>query len=383
MKVLYLLDSLGVGGAERSLLEIARRLRGVEAVFFHLFPEDALAEEYRAAGIRVESLGVRSKRGLPGALWRLAKRLRAERPDLLQITGFYAGFVGRFAGRWAGVPIVDTFTNESYTPAHFAATPERSRWKLRLARRLDRRTLGWVRAVISVSEGVRDANCRALGISPERVRVIHRGRDPELFRAPPPEVLDKLRRSLALPERGPVLVNVSRLIPRKGQEDLIRALPLLGERLGSPVRLLLVGEGHHRPALEARAHELGVESQVRFLGRRRDVPALLHLADVFVFPSRFEGHPGSLVEAMLAARPVVASDIPVHRETLVDGETGWLVTPGEIEALAARIAELLEDAPFAARIGQAAREDATRRFAIDRIAEDTRAVYGEILGSSS
>ncbi len=379
MKVLFLLDNLGVGGAEKSLLEMVRRFREVEPTVCHLFAEDTLAPDLRAAGARVEWLGLRSKRGVPGAVGRLARKLGRERVELLQLTGFFAGFVGRFAGRRAGVPIVDAFTNESYTPAHFEATPSRSRWKLALARKVDRRTFAWVERVVAVSEAVRDVNCRALGVPADRVEVIYRGRDPRDFEAPDPEALESLRRSLDLPAGASAILDVSRLIPRKGVDDLIRATARVRGALGRPVVLLLAGEGHHREALEGLARELGLADAVRFLGRRDDVPALLHLADVFAFPSRFEGHPGALVEAMLAGRPLVASDIPVHRETLEDGRTALLCTPGDADALAAKILDLLRDPARARRLGESARMEAQDRFAIDRIAACYEDLYREIL----
>lgn len=379
MKVLFLLDNLGVGGAERSLLAMVRRFREVEPTVCHLFAEDALAADFRAAGARVEWLGLRSKRGAPLAVGRLARTLARERMDLLQLTGFFAGFVGRFAGRRAGVPIVDTFTNESYTPAHFEATPPRSRWKLRLARRLDRRTFPWVERVVAVSEAVREANCRALGVPADRVEVVYRGRDPKDFAAPDPDALASLRRSLDLLVSAAVILNVSRLIPRKGVEDLVRATARVRAILGRPIVCLLAGEGHHREALEGLTRELDLDDAVRFLGRRGDVPSLLHLADVFAFPSRFEGHPGALVEAMLSGRPIVASDIPVHRETLEDRHSGLLFTTGDVNELADKLVELLRDPTRARKVGERARERSRERFAIDRIAARYEALYREIL----
>ena len=128
---------------------------------------------------------------------------------------------------------------------------------------------------------------------------------------------------------------------------------------------------------------LNLNSSVTLLGVRHDIPALLHLADVFVFPSYYEGHPGSLVEAMLAGCPIVVSGIAVHQEMLVHGETGLLTPVGDPAAIADSVINLLQDTSRAKRMGQAAQHVATQRFDIDRVARQHEEVYRRVLASAA
>ncbi len=377
-KVFYLLDALHAGGLERSMLEIVHHLRRTEPVVCYIYPGHSLRPAFEQAGIRLISLNVPGKYAF-GATWRrLHQALSREKPDIIHLAGLYALLVGRAAGRRAGIPVVDGFTNEPYTAAHYATIPARSRWKLGLIQTLDRLSLPWVTHFISVSEAVRDRYAQVLGAPPAKVSVVYRGRDPQPFLQAEAGAGRRLRQALAIEPGTPVLLNVARLIPRKGQEELLRALPLI-QRTCGPVRLLVAGAGHHRPQLEALIESLGLGQSVTLLGHRDDIPALLHLADLFLFPSHYEGHPGALVEAMFAARPIVASDIPVHRETITPPETGLLTPLDEPEAIAQAVIRLLNNPAEAGRMGEQARAVAMERFHIDRIAARYEEIYDSVL----
>jgi glycosyltransferase involved in cell wall biosynthesis len=175
---------------------------------------------------------------------------------------------------------------------------------------------------------------------------------------------------------GPVLLNVGRLAPQKGQRYLLRAMGDVVHE--SPnAQLLLVGEGHLHEELRALADPLG--EHVRFLGLRDDVAALLRRSDAFVFPSLWEGVGTALREAMLLGRPIVASDIPAHREFVTHGVDGLLVPPADAEALATAILRLLRDPEEAAAIGRRAAESAAR-FDIRRTTRELQAIYDEVIG---
>src|SRR5690606_24120798 len=120
------------------------------------------------------------------------------------------------------------------------------------------------------------------------------------------------------------LINVARLIPRKGQMELVRAMPEVLRRY--PVaQLLFAGEGHSRATLAEAISAARLDAHVHLLGTVAAIPELLALSDIFVFASHFEGLPGALIEAMLAGKPIVAVDTPVHRELVAHGQTGWLI----------------------------------------------------------
>jgi glycosyltransferase involved in cell wall biosynthesis len=142
---------------------------------------------------------------------------------------------------------------------------------------------------------------------------------------------------------------------------------------------LLAGEGAERPRLEARARSLGVADRVHFLGHRDDVPELLAACDLFVLPSLYEGLPLSVLEAMAASRPVVATDVGGTGEAVVQGETGLLVRPGAPAELGEAIRALLGDRARAARMGLAGQARAARDFSTRRMLAEVSEVYDELL----
>lgn len=377
MKILSVIDTLEIGGAEVSLLEIYRRFQDTEVVVCQLYPGDALAASYRAAGVRVVALGLTGKYAFRKAVRRLDEVVREERPDLLLATLFRAGVVTRWIARRTGLPLVDAFVNDSYSPHRWRTSSLSGKLKLLTVQLLDRATARRSTGFTAVSATVRDSNCRALNVPPERVTVIHRGRDPEVFQPLDDQHRDALRSDLGVEPHQPLLLNVARLLPRKGQAELVQAMPRILARQPSTV-LLLAGEGEGRSRLEAQIREASLGEHVRLLGNRNDVPRLLAAADVFVFPSHYEGHAGALVEAMMAGRPIVATDTGVHRESVTDRETARLVPVGAPEALAGAVCEVLDDPELARRLGTGAREVAVDRFHIDHLAARHEALYREM-----
>lgn len=378
LRILYLIDSLGVGGAERSLLEIARRFRRTSVAVCHLYPEDSLRPAFEAAGIPVYSLEVKGRYPGPQAWRKLRAVLQAVQPDLLHITGLFAGLLGRSMGKVQGVRMVDSFTNETYTPAHYASLPPRARLKLRALYALDRLTLRWVDRIIANSETVRLCNASTLHVPLERVEVIYRGRDPQPFLSPDAERMAAVADALPCTHARPRLVNVARLIPRKGQQELVAAMPAVLERYPNAV-LYIAGEGHYRAALTAEIAATRLQAHVHLLGTVQAIPELLALNDVFVFASHFEGLPGVLIEAMLAGKPIVAVDTPVHRELIAHGQSGLLVTPQQAGALAEGILWMLDHPDAAEVMGRKARQMALETFHIDGAAARYEAFYRSLV----
>jgi glycosyltransferase involved in cell wall biosynthesis len=171
-------------------------------------------------------------------------------------------------------------------------------------------------------------------------------------------------------EAGPVrLVFVGRLVRQKGLDVLLEALARLPA--GADYELTLVGDGPLRPALTGQAQALGLTSRLRFVGwaGREDMPDLLRRADIFVFPSRDEGMPNAVLEAMATGLPVVATRISGNEEVVVDGQTGLLVPPDDPDALAGALARLLADRPLGRSLGAAGRERAGREYSWRAVAE--------------
>lgn len=377
MKVLSVIDTLEVGGAEVSLLEIYRRFQETEVAICQLYPGTALRSSYEDAGIRILPLDLRGKYAFPSAIRRLEKVVQRERPDLLLATLFRAGIAARWVARRSGLPLVDSFVNDSYSRFRWRELNATGKLKLKAIQTLDRATARWPTWFTSVSVAVRDSNCRALGIPRERVTVIHRGRDPAAFPPVDDSQRTAVRRSLGVDAEQPVLLSVARLLPRKGQRELLQAMVQVCARRPN-TRLLLAGEGEDRPVLESQVRSLGLTGHVRLLGNREDVAQLLGAADVFVFPSHYEGHGGALVEAMMAGRPIVATDTSIHRESVAQGDTALLVPVQDPAALAQAVGELLDQPDRARRLGERAREVALERFPIDRIARRHEALYRKV-----
>lgn len=382
MKVLALIDSLEVGGAETSLAAIFERFDETEVVVCHLYPGDRLRQRFEAAGARVVSLDLAGRYAFRAAVRRVADLVEAERPDLLLSVLYRSGLVARWTARRTGLPLIDSFVNDSYAPIRYGGLSPIRRAKLLAVQIIDRLTARWATHFVAVSEHVARTNRRALGVPAERTTVIHRGRDPELYRPASPERRTALRGDLGLGEDERVILNIARLLDRKGQHELISAMPEI-VRAQPRARLLIAGEGPERAALERAVADLGLDSRVTLLGTRQDVPDLLAVADVFVTPSHYEGHGGSLIEAMLAGLPIVATDTPPHRESMEPGVTGLAVPLRDPAALAAAIVSLLDDPERAREMSAAAREAARARFDVAEIARRHEALYRRVVAPSA
>jgi glycosyltransferase involved in cell wall biosynthesis len=378
MKVLFLIDTLEVGGAEKSLLQILARFRRTETIMCHIYPGQRLRPAYEQAGIPAISLNVQGNYALGKAVKEVTAVVNHQAPDLLHTTLFRSDLVGRFVGRKLRVPVICGLVSESYAPVRFRHLSTLHRLKLRSVQIVDALTAFWAYHFVANSETVKSAAVKALRIPARKITVIYRGRDPLPYAQVAAPQVNGLREVLSLDSGGPIIVNVARLLEGKGQADLIQAMPAVLEAVPQ-AKLLIAGEGPFRGTLERLIGDLALNDAARLLGQRDDIPTLLHLADVFAFPSHYEGYPGAMVEAMMAGCPIVASDIPVHREALVPGETGLLVTLKNPTAIAEGIISTLRDPTTARRMGERARLEATERFHIDRIAPQHEELYERVL----
>jgi glycosyltransferase involved in cell wall biosynthesis len=211
------------------------------------------------------------------------------------------------------------------------------------------------------------------GCPAAKVRVIPNGVDTERFR--PRRANSSLRRQLALAPDAPLVGIVAALRPEKNHELFLQAAALVRRELPH-ARMLVVGDGSRRAALEALSAELSLSDAVRFLGTRHDVPELLSLVDVAVLSSHMEANPVSILEAMASEKPVVATRVGSVAETVLDGQTGYLVAPGDAAQLAQRVVSLLKDPAHAAAMGRAGRQHVLAHWSIQRMVEG----YEELLG---
>ncbi len=232
-----------------------------------------------------------------------------------------------------------------------------------------------VDGVIAISDAARDALV-ARGVPRARIELVPSGVDPLRFAD-----LDReaARRALGVDVRRPIVAAVGSLVRRKGFDVLLDALVELRSRISEPL-LLIAGEGPERERLRSRAKRLGVAEACRWLGRLDDVGPVLAAADVVAAPSRAEGLGVAAIEAMAAARPVVASAVGGLAELIRSGREGLLVAPDDPVALAAALADVLADRARARRLGAAARERA-HAFSAAAMARGTEAVYERALAA--
>ena len=224
---------------------------------------------------------------------------------------------------------------------------------------------------IAVSNEVEKCLCRDLGVPPAKVRVVHNGihTDSMLRNSD-----SRLRTELLAGCERPIVFTAARLHAQKGHDHLLAAAVQIPEAL-----FVLAGDGPDRARLEAKAVQLGIEGRVRFLGQRNDIDALLASCDIFVLPSLYEGLPLSVLEAMAAGRPVVATAVGGTNEAVIDGVCGRLVPPADPASLAAAINALLADRHGAARLAEEGRARVRRLFSIEAMVRGVESVYDEDL----
>ncbi|HEX4805839.1 MAG TPA: glycosyltransferase [Conexibacter sp.] len=355
MRLLAYSDSRQVGGAELALGYLLGALdprieAGVLAVDAAVGA--AIATHRPGTGHAV----VRAPEGTRdrAALAQHRRAIRAFAPDVLhanQAWPWACGYAEVAALLTPGVRVVAV----DHLPVDGAIPRPRRVGRRLLARRLH--------AHVAVGERAAREVERLVGLPAGSVRDVANG--------VPPAHAEPLPRTLA----GPVVGSLGRLTDQKGYDALVRALPALPE-----ATLVLVGDGPERGALEALAAELGVAERLLVTGWTADARRWLPTFDAFALPSLWEGMPLVILEAMHAGLPVVASDVGSVAEAVADGETGFVVAPGDEAALRERLGRLLRDPALRARMGARARAVAAERFTAAAMARRYEAVYADVLG---
>jgi glycosyltransferase involved in cell wall biosynthesis len=378
MRVLGVIDSLDAsGGAERSLASLAPALvsRGIDLHVAYLRERpQSVVEQLRAAGATVHSL---AGGGRLESARRVARLTHALQPDLVHTTLFEADQAGRVGARLARRPVVSSFVSDAYGAAQYASPGLPTR-KLKAAQATDALTAHLAVRFHAITAYVADVMAERLHLRRERIDVVPRGRDAHAFGNRTAERRCRARRELGVDERQPLVVAVGRQEWQKGHDTLIDATAALVGRWPEIVVVIAGRPGQQTEPLRARVASANLEAHVHILGYRDDVPDLLCAADVFAFPSRWEGLGSTLLEAMALETPIVASDLPAIREVITPSEA--LVVPAsDPHALAHAIGDLLADGAAARRRTTAARARFLMEFTIERTAQATIAFYERAL----
>jgi len=366
IKVLSLITGLHVGGAEKLLLA---QLRCIDRARFDpviaTVVGGELIPEFERSGIRVHNLAMRHLLDL-GAVLRLRAIIKQERPDILHTHLFHADLLGRLVGAWQRVPVM-------VTTLHMLPKPQHRWW----CQPVDQWCQRFSAAFVSISEEIKQIFVNAERLDPAKVRIIPNAVEP--LSPPDAATCARLRREVDVPDDGVLVGVVSRLEePRKALDVMIEAVAHVAPRWPG-LRCVLIGEGAWRPALEAQIQRLGMAAHVRMLGTRHDVSAWLSAMDLFVLPSRDEGLPMAIIEAMSAGRPIIATPVGGVPELITHEEHGLLVPPSDVAALAEAIERLLRDRALARRLGQAAQAKFAERFDMRQMIRRTEHLYEEVL----
>lgn len=370
VRVFYVIDSFDIGGAQRQLLELMRRLdrRRYQAVVCPLWPLMALEADYQQTGWPIIRTHKKAHLDI-SVIWRLAREMRAFRPHIVHTWLFTGNFWGRLAAALARMPVV--ISGERVVAPKGIVPPYAALVNYLAACLADVITF-------NSQNGQREAKLPG-GIKRPSLKVIYNGVDLQRFDiAQVQSAATVLKKSLGIEIDALILGNIGRLTDQKGQDILLQAAHQLIQR-GNNLKVILVGAGPTRHELEALAAELGLRDAVLFLGPRSDIPELLSLFDIFVLSSHWEGFPNVILEAMAMGKPVVATDVAGVSEMVEHGVTGLLVKAGDPHLLAQAILRLMDNPGLAAQMGRAGRQRVERDFSVERMVAETTALYDDLL----
>ncbi|NLZ28640.1 MAG: glycosyltransferase family 4 protein [Firmicutes bacterium] len=307
------------------------------------------------------------------ALRQLVVILRRERPRLLHAHGFKAGLWGRLAGRIMGIPVVVTVHNYPAYPVRGLVLPH-------LFRAVENAHGHWACRYITVSKALAGYLLKNTTIDEEKIEVIHNGINTAPFEQALQTNMPAARTCLDfIKKEGTVLVGtVARLAPQKGIRHLIQAAAILSGR-HPHLRFVIIGDGPMRGYLENLVQRLEMQGKVFFTGQMEDVPSLMAMLDIFVLPSCSEGLSLTVMEALAALRPVVASHTGGVPEIISHDRTGKLVRPGDSHALARAIEELISDPDTAGRMAARGQARVKALFSREEMFRRTGRLYRKFM----
>lgn len=323
IKIFYVTCALNVGGAEKFLFDLIKNLnrQTFAPSLVTVIGGGTMEKDFRDLGIPVYIYGRRRLRYLGGIVqfYQLYHLFKKQKPQIVHTQLFAADLWGRLAAWLAHVPIIIT-TEQN-------VNVDQS-WLREFLKRL---TYYFTDQVVAISSAVKKYTVARYGVPPEKIEIIPNDVDVENYELRSASWRTNYELRNFRPENKKIILTVGRLVEQKGHRYLLEAFSQLKEK--ENYELWLVGDGPLRSVLEDQAKELGVENQVKFLGERGDVPALLSQADLFVFPSLWEGLGIAVLEAAVAKVPIVASAVDGILDIIEDNETGYLAEPGDSEDL--------------------------------------------------
>ncbi len=364
IRVLHIIDKMSVGGSgihgiARALEWWASRADPSKVVFRILSlrgreEEAAGFFERRGIDLRFVNMGKFDPRTVPV----LCREALAWRADVLHLHGYASTNFGRLASRILSLP------NVVHEHVVFPSQPLYQEWADALLAKITDSSL-------AISPAVADFMVRERRVPARTLETFFYGIPFDEYTPPTRAEVAAVRREADIPEDAPVIVTAGRLAPQKGLGTLVAAFARLAAGR-SDLRLVIVGEGPERAAVEKAAARGGLTDRVRVVGFQKDVRPWIAMADVFVIASLYEGGPITLFEAMRLSRAIVATPVGLIPQAIRDGENGLLAPAGDEEALAAALARVLRDPSFGRRLGEQAFRDSEEwdvRAAVRRLTD--------------
>ena len=373
LRVMLMVSPLDGSGPGRVMTTLAQQLnaRGVETLLIatHGPEQSPLIEEARASGVDVVNLHMRAMAD-PSGVRSFIRLVRSWRPSVVHTRTVRADLLGRFAAG-SGIPVINNIVNLYPDDCLVRLGPRLGHATMLLLRS----TRGAVRLFIANAQAVATNTQSAFYIPAGRVQVVYDGLQLESWTGAPPADLS----SYGIGERDVICLTVARLHPQKGLDDLVVAARAVRAQRDD-VRFVIAGDGPTRAELGRQIRSLGLENHVFLLGERRDIPSLLSRCSLFVLPSRFEGFPSAVIEAMAAGCAVVATGVAGTPELVQNGITGWIVPPSSPRALAEAIVNALgiDLKPFA----EAGRQRVEEKFSAAAMTDGFTSAYRAVTDGS-
>jgi glycosyltransferase involved in cell wall biosynthesis len=366
--VLHLVNRFWIGGAERQFVERLRRHPpGFRAVVGCLEASGPMLEPVRALGYEPEVFPLNGSMLQPNTavqVARMAALIRAEGIRVVHCTDFNTNLLGLAAARISGAKAIVSRVDLGHLRAGFG------KWH----REVEKLNARLADVVVANADAVREVCIREEGVKPENCVVVRNGLDLPHFDAAAAQPLQS-----PLPGEGrPLVAVIGNLWPVKGHRTLVEGVAQLPPELAD-VRFVCAGEGPEREHLTRRIAELNLADRVLLVGHRLDVPAILARAQAACLCSSAEGLSNALMEAMAARLPIVASAVGGTPELVRDGENGYLVPPGDPQALAAKLATLLSRPDAAREMGLRGRRRVESELSMERMADGHGALYRRAL----
>lgn len=373
-KIIWMIDSLGHGGAERLTLAILERFDrerfDLRVCALQERGGNPVAKDLEKAGIPVDLLNIPTLRH-PANLFKIIGYLRRRKPQLIHAQLEFSIVLGSLAAKLTGIPCVTTL--------HTLDNPQQPRayWRYRITlaalKHLCSRSIG-------VSESARLHHLRDGNIPGEKIITLYNGIDLSAYQDPSPEACLEKRKELGLAPNSTIAVTVAVLREPKGIQFMLQAMAQLRET-NPTLQYLVVGDGEHGPTLKEQARSLGLENQVVFAGQRKDIHEILPLCDFFVLPTLTEALPTVLMEAMAAKKAMIASNVGGVPEMIQDGVNGRLLPPGDVPALVKACAQLADDSALRKAWGTAGQAICHEKFNIEQQIISLENLYFSLIGN--